>query len=64
MKEKQKILCFNWKKRHIKGRKHIATMDFTEYLRKLDVSENIKVYYDRFLRSGLHERPCYISKSR
>ena len=33
-------------------------------LRKLDVSENIKVYYDRFLRNGLHERPCYISKSR
>ena len=47
-----------------KDGKHIAAMDFTDYLRKLDVSENIKVYYDRFLRNGLHERPCYISKSR
>ena len=64
MKKKQKMLCFNWKKRHIKGGKHIAAMDFAEYLRKLDVSENIKVYDDRFLRNGLHERPCYISKSR
>ena len=36
--------CFN-KKRHIKGEKPIALMDFAEYLRKSDVSENRKVYY-------------------
>ena len=52
------------RKRHIKGGKHIAPMDFAEYLRKSDVSENSKVYYGRFLRNGLHERHCYISKSR
>ena len=39
-------------------------MDFAKYLRKSDVSENSKVYYDRFLRNGLHERYSYISKSR
>ena len=44
------------RKRDIKGRKHIAPMDFAEYLRKSDVSENGKVYYGRFLRNGLHER--------
>ena len=38
-------------------------MDFANYLRKSDVSENSKVYYDRFLRNGLRERYCYISKS-
>ena len=52
------------RKRHIKGGKHIAPMDFAEYLRKSDVSENSKVYYGRFLRNALHERHCYISKSR
>ena len=52
------------KKRHIKGEKHIAQMDFAKYLRKSDVSENSKVYYGQFLRNGLHERHCYISKSR
>ena len=31
-------------------------MDFAEYLRKSDVSENSKIYYGRFLRNGLHER--------
>ena len=51
------------KKRHIKGEKHIAPMDFAEYLRKSDISENRKFYYGRFLRNGLHAR-CYISKSR
>ena len=30
-------------------------MDFVEYLRKSDVSDNSKVYYDRFLPNGLHE---------
>ena len=37
-------------------------MDFAEYLRKSDVSENSKVYYSRFLGNELHERYCYISK--
>ena len=52
------------KKRHIKGEKYITPMDFAEHLRKSDVSENSKVYYDRFLRNGLHGRYCYISKTR
>ena len=39
-------------------------MDFGEYLRKSDVSENRKAYYSRFLRYGFHERYCYISKGR
>ena len=55
---------FLLKKRHIKGEKHNAPMDFAEYLRRSDVSENSKVYDDRFLRNGLHDRSCYISKSR
>ena len=38
------MLCFD-KKRHIKGVKRITSIDFTEHLRKLDVSENRKVYY-------------------
>ena len=49
------------RKRDIKGGKHTVLMDFAEYLRK---SENSKVYYGRFLRNRLHERHCYISKSR
>ena len=37
-------------------------MDFAEYLRKSDVSENSKFYfYGQFLQNGLHERYCYIS---
>ena len=48
----------------MKGGKYIASMDFAEYLRKSDVSENSKVYYGRFLRKGLYERNCYFSKSR
>ena len=40
-------------------------MNFAEYLRKSDVSEeNSKVYYGLFLRNGLHDKYCYISKSR
>ena len=39
------------RKRYIKGEKHIAPMDFAEYLRKPDVSE--KVYYGQFLRNRL-----------
>ena len=31
-------------------------MDFAEYFRKPDVSENSKVYYGQFLRNGFHER--------
>ena len=58
------MLCFDQKKRHIKGGKHIAAIDFAEYLKKSDVSKNSKVYYGRFLRNRLHERRCYISKSR
>ena len=33
------MLCLT-RKRHIKGAKHIVPMDFAEYLRKSDVSEN------------------------
>ena len=47
---------------HTKGGKHIVSMDFAEYLRKSDA--NSKVYYGRFLQNELHERDCYISKSR
>ena len=50
-------------KRHIKGEKHIAQMDFAEKLRKSDVSENRKVCYGRFLRNGFHRTYRYISKS-
>ena len=39
-------------------------MDFAEHLRKSDVSEHSKVYYDRLLRYELHETYCYISKNR
>ena len=48
----------------MKGEKHIAFMDCAEYVRKLDVLENNKVYYGRFLRNKLHERYYYISKIR
>ena len=52
------------RKRYIKGGKHIASMDFGEYLRKSDVSENSNfIMVERFLRNGLHERHCYIGKS-
>ena len=42
------------KKRHIKGEKYITPTDFAEHLGKSDFSVNRKVYYDRFLRNGLH----------
>ena len=48
----------------MKGEKHIAFMDCAEYVRKLDVLENNKVYYGRLLRNKLHERYYYISKIR
>ena len=42
------------KKKHIKGEKYITPMDFTEHLRKLDVSENstveTKICYYNILR--------------
>ena len=49
------------KKRHIKGRKYVAPINFAEYLNKLEISENSKVYYEQFLQNRLHERHCYIS---
>ena len=51
------MLCFDFQK-------YITQMDFAEYIRKSDVSENTNVYYGRFLWNGLHERNCYISKCR
>ena len=57
------MLCFDYKKTYQRW-KHIALMDFAEYIRKPNVSENSKVYYGWFLRNGLHERHFYISKSR
>ena len=42
------MLCFD-QKRHIKGEEYITLMDFAEHFRKSGVSENIKVYYGRFL---------------
>ena len=45
-------------KKVISNKKHIAQMDFAEYLRKSEGSENSKVYYGRLLRNGLHERYC------
>ena len=47
------MLCIDLQKRHIKGEKHIAQIDFAEHLRKSDVSENSKIYYGRFLQNGL-----------
>ena len=58
------MLCFD-KKGHINNEKYITPMDFAEHLIKSDVSEkSSKVYYGRFLRNGLHEKYCYISKRR
>ena len=50
------MLCFDLKVNIWKVKKHIAPMDFVEYPRKTDVSENREVYYGRFLGNGLHER--------
>ena len=36
-------------------------MDFAEYLRKLDVSGNSKIYYVQFVPNGLNGKYCYIS---
>ena len=57
--------CYVLKKKKMhRSEKSVTPMGFAKYLRKLDVSENSKVYYGRFLRNGLHERYCDISKSR
>ena len=56
IKEDAKNFIFWFKKRYMKGEKHIVLMDFAEYLWKSDVSENSKVYYGRFLRNGLYEK--------
>ena len=37
------MLCFDFRKRPMKGEKHIAPMDFAE------------VYYGGFLQKGIHE---------
>ena len=37
-------------------------MDFAEYLRKSEGSENSEVYYGRFLRNGLHESIVRLAK--
>ena len=37
------MLCFD-QKRRIKGNKYITPMDFAEYLRELDITENSRVY--------------------
>ena len=63
-KKEAKNVMIRFAKKNIKGEKHIAQMDFAEYLRKSDVSGNRKAYYSRFLRYGFHERYCYISKGR
>ena len=55
-KKKGKMPCFDLKVNIWKVKKHIAPMDFVEYPRKTDVSENREVYYGRFLGNGLHER--------
>ena len=41
--------------------KHIAPMDFAEYLRKSDVSENSKVCYGLFYQNELQESLVVIS---
>ena len=64
IKEESKKFTFWSKKKHMKGEKHNSLIDFEEYFRKSDVSKNSKFYYGRFLRNGLHERYCYIRKSR
>ena len=56
------MLCFDFK-RDISKEKKIAQMDFAEYLRKVDVSENGQVYCERFLRNRRHETYCYNNKS-
>ena len=38
------MLCFDYKKTYQRW-KHIALVDFAEYIRKPNVSENSKVYY-------------------
>ena len=58
------MLSFDLKRNIWKMKKHIPPIDFAEYLRKSDISENSEVYYGRYLRNGLHERYYYNGKSR
>ena len=39
------MLCSDFKKRHMKGEKQISAMDFTEFLKKSNVSQKSNVYY-------------------
>ena len=41
------------RKRHIRGGKHIASMDFADYLRKSEVSESSKIYSGRAISTKL-----------
>ena len=41
------------RKRHIRGGKHIAPMDFADYLRKSEVSESSKIYSGRAISTKL-----------
>ena len=52
IKQEAKNVGFHLRKMHIKGEKHIAQIDFAEYLRKSDLSEDRKVYYGQFLQNG------------
>ena len=56
IKKREKIHVLIFKISYMKEKKDIAPMNFTEYRRKLGVSENSKVYWN--------ERNCYVSKSR
>ena len=57
------MLRLDQKKTYQSWKRHCSN-GFCRILRKSVVSRNSKVYYGRFLRNGLHERHCYISKSR
>ena len=56
MKKKAKNVTFWSKKDASKVLKYITPMDFAEHFRKLDLSENRKLYYGWFLRNGLKSR--------
>ena len=50
IKEEAKNVMFLIKKRHMKGEKHLAPMDFAEYLSKWDILENSKSVMDDFYK--------------
>ena len=62
MKEKAKNVLI--KKEILKVKNTLRQWILPNILKKSDISENSKVYYGRFLRNGLHERYCYISKKK